>query len=75
LAVLICSAQIFITEAYMYEKAGRVAPIMYLQIIICCLADIMLFGTTLTSNQIIGGALIVLTNFTIALFKALGVIS
>jgi drug/metabolite transporter (DMT)-like permease len=50
LAVLICCAQIFITEAYMYEKAGRVAPIMYLQIIICCLADIMLFGTTLTSN-------------------------
>ena len=75
LAILICGAQVFTTEAYMYEKAGRVAPITYLQTIICCLADIIMFGTSLSPNQVLGGILIIATNFTIALLKALDIIS
>ena len=37
--------QIVQTLAYRYEKAGRVAPFLYLQILFCCLGDIILFGT------------------------------
>ena len=37
--------QIAMTLAYRYEKAGRVAPFLYLQILFCVIADIILFGT------------------------------
>ncbi len=50
LALMIYFQQIFMTLAFTYEKAGRVAPVNYLQIILCCLADIMIFGTKLSSN-------------------------
>lgn len=65
---------IFQTWAYKYEKAGRLAPILYIQIIVNCLIDIMLFKTSLKINQVIGGLIIVGSNVTIAFLKCLNVI-
>ena len=38
------------TWAYKYEKAGRLAPILYIQIIVNCLLDIILYKTELKVN-------------------------
>jgi drug/metabolite transporter (DMT)-like permease len=62
------------TLAFRYEKAGRVAPFLYLQILFCCLADIVLFGTRLGYWQVMGGLVILTTNFTIAMLKAVNYI-
>ena len=39
---------VLITLAFQYEKAGRVSPINYLQVLITCLVDIFVFGTKIS---------------------------
>jgi len=50
IGLLLYLVLVFSTWAFKYEKAGRVAPIQYLQIIVNCLVDIAIFKTELTMN-------------------------
>lgn len=74
IAALNVLQQLAQTLAFKFEKAGRVAPLLYLQIIMNCVADIYLFQTKLAPMQVFGGLLIILTNFTIAVLKCTAVI-
>ena len=74
LAVAFYFSQIFQAQAFRYEKAGRVAPILYLSIILSCIADVVLFETKITWNQMIGGLIIIVSNFTIAVLKCLEIV-
>jgi hypothetical protein len=47
IAALNVLQQLAQTLAFKFEKAGRVAPLLYLQIIMNCVADIYLFQTKL----------------------------
>lgn len=42
---------------------------LYLQIILSVIGDLILFDTSLTWNQILGGLVIVVSNFSVALLK------
>ncbi|CDW78650.1 membrane protein [Stylonychia lemnae] len=74
ISVLLYLVLLFQTWAYKYEKAGRLAPILYIQIIVNCLADIMIFRTSLKLNQLLGGLLILTSNLSIAVLKCLNII-
>ncbi len=74
IALLNCLQQMAQTLAFKFEKAGRVAPLLYLQIIMNCFADIYLFDTKLTGMQVFGGSIIIITNFTIAVLKCTAII-
>eukprot|EP00347_Sterkiella_histriomuscorum_P022818 403337035 len=65
---------IFATLAYQFEKAGRVSPIAYSQIILVSILDVLYLGTRLKVNQIIGGVIIVCSNLTISILKCAEVI-
>eukprot|EP00347_Sterkiella_histriomuscorum_P016511 403352903 len=65
---------IFATLAYQFEKAGRVSPIAYSQIILVSILDVLYLGTRLKVNQIIGGIIIVCSNLTISILKCAEVI-
>jgi len=58
-----------------YEKAGRVAAINYLQILIMMFIDTFYFKIRLTLRDIIGASMILICNFAITLLKAMEVIS
>ena len=50
ISLLLFVVLFFQTLAYKYEKAGRLAPILYIQIIVNCLVDIVVFDTNLKVN-------------------------
>ncbi|TNV76672.1 hypothetical protein FGO68_gene12186 [Halteria grandinella] len=64
----------FATLAYQNEKAGRVSPIAYSQIFIVAILDVVIFGTSLSWNQWLGGAIIVFSNLSISMLKCFEII-
>lgn len=58
-----------------YEKAGRVAAVNYLQILVMMLIDTFYFKIRLTLRDIVGASLIFVCNSTITFLKAMKVIS
>jgi len=57
-----------------YEKAGRAATVNYLQILVIMTIDTFYFKIRLTLRDIIGAGLILASNFTIAVLKAMEII-
>ena len=74
IGLLLYLVLVFNTWAFKYEKAGRVAPIQYLQIIVNCVVDLVIFKTELTWNQVLGGLIIICSNLSISLLKCLNLI-
>jgi len=75
LGILSVTGMVLYTVSIKYEKAGRVAAIGYLQILIMMLIDILYFKIRLTLRDVIGASMILTCNFAITLLKAMEVIS
>ena len=56
-------AQEGVTAAVSIEKAARVAPINYIQVIIAWLSDVFLFGTKVMWTDIVGTLMIIFFTF------------
>jgi drug/metabolite transporter (DMT)-like permease len=65
---------IFLTLAFQFEKAGRVAPIQYSQLLIVAALDVLVLGTRLQWNQILGALLIAVSNLSVSILKCLNCI-
>ena len=63
--------QVFITLAYLKEKAARVAPIGAFQLIINCGVDIFILNSDkpVQYNQVIGALIIFCSNISISILK------
>ena len=63
--------QVFMTLAYLKEKAARVAPIGAFQLIINCGVDIFILNSDkpVQYNQVIGALIIFCSNITISMLK------
>ena len=62
--------QIFMNIALIYESAGKIASIGYLQVVISFIIDICYFKTMITIMDVIGSILVVGYNFGSALVKS-----
>ncbi|CDW76863.1 drug metabolite transporter superfamily [Stylonychia lemnae] len=62
------------TLAYVSDKAVRVAPVATFVLILNCMADMIILGTKPSLMQIMGGILIISTNFGLSTLKCIGVI-
>ena len=58
----------------MIEKAGRVTPVLLMQIIFNYFLDYAVIGTKPMYNEVIGGLLIIGSNFSIAIFRMFNLI-
>ena len=67
--------QMAVSRAYQLEKAGRVAPINNIQLVLNVLFDLVIMGSSLTTQEIIGGAIILGCNLIIGILKCQGVIT
>jgi drug/metabolite transporter (DMT)-like permease len=56
-------AQTGVSKAMQVEKAGRAAPINYLQVVICWIADVLIFGKTATWTELLATFCIVFFTF------------
>jgi len=65
-----CS-QVFLSIAFRYEKAGRVASMRYVQIALAFVADIMIFKTSYGWNEIMGAVLILFFGILIFFVKVM----
>ena len=68
-------AHIFQTKALQIEKAGRVAPVLILQILFNWILDFAVIGTTPMANELIGGLLIIGSNLGISILRCFNCIS
>ena len=64
----------FTTKAYQNDKAGRVAPVNKLQIIFNWILDYFVIDHVPTTNELIGGLLIVGSNFIISFLRCFNLI-
>jgi drug/metabolite transporter (DMT)-like permease len=67
-------AQVFTTKAYQNDKAGRVAPVNQLQIIFNWVIDFGFIGTQPNTNELIGGGMIIGSNFLISVLRCFDLI-
>lgn len=75
LALCMFLAQIFQTKALQLEKAGRVTPVLILQIIFNYFYDYAIIRTVPLTNELIGGLMIVGTNLSISLLRLFNCLS
>jgi drug/metabolite transporter (DMT)-like permease len=57
------AGQLFVSKSMQVEKAGRAAPINYLQVVIAWVADILLFGKQAEWTEILATFCIVFFTF------------
>jgi len=62
------------TLAYYFEKAGRVAPSTLFQLVFACIFDVVVIGSEVKLNVVLGGLLIFGSNFIIAILKCFKVV-
>ena len=62
-------AQEGVTAAVSLEKAARVSPINYIQVVIAWLADVLLFNTKVVWTDIVGTFMIIFFTFLNALYR------
>lgn len=74
ISICMFMAQVFTTKAYQNDKAGRIAPVNQLQIIFNWLIDFILLGTQPNTNELIGGSMIIGSNFLISLLRCFDLI-
>ena len=67
-------SQIFQTKAYQTDKAGRVAPVNQLQIIFNWILDFAVISTRPSSNELVGGLLIIGSNIVISVLRCFNII-
>ena len=67
-------SQIFQTKAYQTDKAGRVAPVNQLQIIFNWILDFAVISTRPSSNELVGGLLIIGSNIIISVLRCFNII-
>lgn len=67
-------SQIFQTKAYQTDKAGRVAPVNQLQIIFNWILDFAVLSTRPSSNELVGGLLIIGSNLVISVLRCFNII-
>ena len=66
--------QVAASRAYQLEKAGRVAPVNNIQLIMNLLFDVFILGSKLTAQEMLGALLIIFCNILISVLKCTGVI-
>jgi drug/metabolite transporter (DMT)-like permease len=74
ISICIFIAQVFTTKAFQNDKAGRIAPVSQLQIIFNWAIDFVLIGTQPNTNELIGGGMIIGSNFLISLLRCFDLI-
>jgi drug/metabolite transporter (DMT)-like permease len=76
LVISVCMffAQVYTTKAYQNDKAGRVAPVNQLQIIFNWVIDFALIGTQPNNHELIGGGMIIGSNFLISVLRCFDLI-
>ena len=74
ISICIFIAQVFTTKAFQNDKAGRIAPVSQLQIIFNWAIDFALIGTQPNTNELIGGGMIIGSNFLISLLRCFDLI-
>lgn len=72
----VTSFQIFVTLAFLKEQPARVAPLGSLQLILNCMFDFLVLrrGEPPKYNQMLGGAVILISNVTVSVLKCRNVI-
>ena len=66
--------QNFISRAYQLERVAVIAPISYLGFVIALIFDVFIDHVKLSSTDILGSAVIVITLFLITMLKSFGII-
>jgi len=74
ISICLFIAQVFQTKAFQNDKAGRVAPVMQLQIIFNWVLDFFIIGTRPMPHEIVGGLLIIGSNLLVSALRALNLI-
>ena len=74
ISICLFTAQVFQTKAFQNDKAGRVAPVMQLQIIFNWILDFVVIGTRPMPNEIVGGLLIIGSNLLVSALRACNLI-
>lgn len=74
ISLLLFTSQVFQTKSYQNDKAGRVAPVNYLQIIYNFVLDYLVLKTTPSYSELVGSIIIVSSNLIIALLRLFNLI-
>lgn len=74
ISLLLFTSQVFQTKSYQNDKAGRVAPVNYLQIIYNFVLDYLVLKTTPSYSELLGSIIIVSSNLIIALLRLFNII-